>query len=262
MKTCPTRQAGESLLKKVAEMAARFPEDTRVRLALSRAQIDWGDPQEALARLDAFLQDDGDNFEARYLAGLANLRLAGRSAGDALRGHVQAAQRHLQQARALNPRSPEAAFSAFKAEVAATDAPDDATLQGVISAWQASREVDALAGAAALAYAYTGKADEAFQALGSLTQNANGAPMAAWARQWQGRLQAGVTRGDILAEMRRNPASDAPFKEWTLDKSSVMQKVALNAGLESAQSFIKQQQDQQQPGMQPRNDMDGGTRRR
>jgi tetratricopeptide (TPR) repeat protein len=261
LKSCPGRQAGESLLKKVAALAARFPDNTLARLTLSRAQIDWGDPQEALSRLNAVLQDDDANFEARYLAGVANLRLAGRSEGNARRAHLQAARQHLQRARGLNPRSPEAAFAAFKAEVAATDAPDDAALQGVISAWQTAREVDALAGSAALAYAYAGKADEAYRTLGSLAQNMHDEPMARWARQWQGRLQAGVTRGDILAEMRRDPLPDMPFKEWTVDKDSVMQKVALNAGLESAESFIKQQQDQQRPGMQPQQDLSGGMRK-
>jgi hypothetical protein len=85
--------------------------------------------------------------------------------------------------------------------------------------------VDTLARSAALAYAYAGHANEAHETLGSLAQNGRDEPMAQWARQWQGRLEAGVTRGDILAEMRRLPEHDASFKEWTLDKKSAMQKV-------------------------------------
>jgi hypothetical protein len=244
LKSCPSRKAGESLLKKVAGLAARFPDDDLARLTLSRAQIDWGNPQEALPRLDAVLQGDDAHFEARYLLGMANLRLAESSEGDARRTHLQDARRHLQRARALNPQSPEAAFAAFKAEVAATDGPAVAALDGVISAWQTAREVDALARSAALAYAYAGQADEAFQTLGSLAQNARAAPTAQWAKQWQNRLEAGVTRGDILAEMRRSSVPDTSFKDWTIDKGQVMQKVERSHGLEAAESFIKEMERQ------------------
>jgi hypothetical protein len=69
---------------------------------------------------------------------------------------------------------------------------------------------------------------------------------------WRSRLEAGVTRGDILAEMRRHRASDASIKEWTFDKESAMQQVKLGHGQEAAQSFIQQQQQaQQSKAMQP-----------
>jgi len=192
-----------------------------------------------LPALNAVLQGDDANFEARYLLGMANLRLAERNAGDARRAYLQAAQGHLQRARGLNPQSPEAALAAFKTEVAATDAPDSAALEGVISAWQTAREVDALARSAALAFAYAGNADEAHQTLVSLVQNVRDEPSAQWAKQWQGRLEAGVTRGDILAEMRRNPAPDAPFKEWTIDKKDVLQSVEFISNAEASAAFLE-----------------------
>jgi len=257
LKSCPDRQAGEALLKKVAALAARFPDDTQARLAWSRAQIDWGDPQQGLARLEADLRDDDASFEARYLAGVAHLRLAARSEGDARRAHLQAAQQQLQRARGLDPQSPEAAFAFFKAEVAASDTPDDAALQGVIAAWQTAREVNPLAGSAALAYAYAGKADDAYRALGTLARDVNDPPTARWAKQWRSRLETGVTRGDILAEMRRDSSPDAAVKEWTVDKAGVLQKVELSSGLESAAAFIKEQQ---KSAAQPPGDSAGGKR--
>jgi tetratricopeptide (TPR) repeat protein len=239
LKACPTRQAGATLLKKVATLAARYPTDEFSRLTLSRAQIDWGNPQDALPALNAVLQADDAHFEARYLLGLANLRLAERSAGNAKRNYLKAAQNHLQRARSLNPQSAEAAFAVFKAEMAATDKPSTAALEGVISAWQSAREVDALTRYAALAYAYAGNGDEAIDTLDSLTLNERNKPMAKWATQWQSRLAAGVSRGDILAEMRREFAPNTPFKEWTIDKQSVMLAVSRNRGLETAAPFLK-----------------------
>jgi len=240
LKACPSRESGESLLKKLAALAPRFPKDDLARLTLSRAQIDWGNPQDAVPQLNAVLQGDDVNFEARYLLGMANLRLAERSEGDARRAHVQAARRDLERARELNPESSEAALAVFRAEVAATDDPGRAALEGVMSAWQRAREVDALGRSAALAYAFTGKADEAHKTLGSLAQNERDASAAQWAKQWQSRLEAGVSRGDILAEMRRSPAPDAPFKEWTIDKERVMQAVERGYGLQSADNVIKE----------------------
>jgi len=240
LKACPSREAGEALLKKLVVLAPRFPNDDLARITLSRAQIDWGNPQDAVPQLDAVLQMDDANFEARYLLGMANLRLAERSEGDARRAHVLAAQRHLQRARELSPLSPEAAFAVFKAEVAATDEPGKAALEGVVSAWQGAREVDALGRSAALAYAFAGKADEAHRALGSLAQNVRDVPGADWAKQWRSRLEAGVSRGDILAEMRRDAAQEAPFKEWTIDKERVMQNVERASGLAAADSIIKE----------------------
>jgi hypothetical protein len=244
LKACPGREAGEALLKKVAALSARSPGDDLARLTLSRAQIGWGNAEDALAPLDAVVRGDAAHVEARYLLGLAHLRVAGRSEGDAKRSHLQAAQLHLRRARELNPRDPQVAFAAFQAEVAATDEPGSAVLTGVISAWQAAREVDALTRSAALAYAYAGNADEAYRTLGPLAQNPRDEPMARWAKQWQSRLETGVSRGDILAEMRRTPATDAPFQEWTLDQERVMQKVARAYGMEAAEPVIREMQRQ------------------
>ncbi|MGQ3055237.1 MAG: hypothetical protein ACT6S0_25895 [Roseateles sp.] len=246
LKSCPGRQAGEALLKKVTELAARFPRDQQARLTLARAQIDWGDPQHALAPLEAVLQADDAHLEAGYLMGMARLKLAGRSEGEARRAHLQAALRRLQQASASNPGSAMLAFARVQAQLATGDLPDDAALQGLLSTWQEAREVNAFAGAAALAHAYAGQADAAYRTLASLAQDPQDPATARWARQWQARLEAGVTRGDILAELRRDFSAEAPLKEWTLDKASVLRKVELGHGLEAAADFIKQQQQQQQ----------------
>lgn len=240
LKACPTREEGESLLRKLASLVPRYPDDDLARLTLSRAQIGWGNPRDALPPLNALLQDDDANFEARYLLGLANLRLAERSSGEARRLHAEAAQRELQRARESNPRSPEAALAAFQAEVVATSTPGPAVLDGVIAAWQGTRDIDALGRSAALAYAFAGHADAAHRTLDALAQNGHDAAAADWARQWRARLETGVSRGDILAEMRRDPAPDVPFKAWTVDKASIMLAVERGAGLRDAEAVIKE----------------------
>jgi len=261
MKSCPGPKAGESLLKKVAALVARYPEVDRARFALGRAQVAWGDPREALSGLKATPQGGEAGFEGELLTGMARLRLAEQGEGDARRSQLQVAKRHLQRATELDSRSQEAALASFRAEVAAEDEPDDVAVRRVISAWLTSRDVDALTRYAALAYAYVGEADQADRTLGSLARSARNPPLAQWARQWQRRLETGVSRREILAEMRRPAPFDLSAKEWTLDKDGVMQKVELGYGLESAASFIKEQQAQQRNEMPPATRQSGGPGR-
>jgi hypothetical protein len=263
LKACPSPQAGASLLKKVSALAARFPGDTQAGLTLSRAQIDWGDPQQALPWLTAELRDDESDVEARYLAGMASLRLAARSEGEARRAFAEVARGHLQRARALDPRSTEVAHALFKAAVVVSDAPDDSAMQAVISAWQVAQDVDALAASAALAFAYTGKADAAHQILSGMARAASDDSTATWAAQWQERLEAGVTRGEILAEMRRNAVTDAPFKEWTIHHPAILRKLRMARSLQVIKELVTEQGPQQRgPVGQPPNNAAGGMQRR
>lgn len=240
LKACPGRAEGEALLAKLAALAPRHPGDELARLTLSRAQIGWGDPREALAPLGALLQDDDAHVEARTLLGLANLRLAERSSGDARRLYAEAAQRHLQRAREADPQSPEVALAAFKADVAATGAPGQAARDGAIAAWHAARDVDALGRPVALAQAFAGRADEAHATLALLVQGTHDAEAADWAARWRGRLETGVSRDDILAEMSREAAAEVPLKAWTVDKARALQAVERGAGLQNAQDIMKE----------------------
>jgi len=234
LKSCPGPQAGARLLAKIAALAARFPANEFARLTLSRAQLDWGDPQDALPPLEALLSGDEANLAARTLLGMAHLRLAERGEGEARRAHLQSARHHLQLAAGSNPLAPDIAQALFKAEVATAPEPGTATLESVTRAWQAAREVDALTRSAALAYAYAGNADDAYAALASLALPLRSDAMARWARQWQGRLETGVSRGDILAEMRAPAPADKVFKEWTMEKEDVVREITLIQGLERA----------------------------
>jgi hypothetical protein len=238
LKSCPGHRAGEALLQKVGDLARKFPNNDAGRLTLSRAQIDWGNARDALPWLTAATQGSKAGFEAFHLLGLANLRLAGQHNDAAGKAYLDAAQRNLSRALELNPASPEAAFALFKATVNATDEPSASALQGVIAAWENAHEVNTLAGAAALAHAYAGNVPKAKWALRMLARNVRDPDMAAWAKQWQSRLDAGASRADILAEMRREATPLASFKEWTIDSTSVMQTVVYNAGLEDAQHYL------------------------
>lgn len=238
LKSCPSRKAGESLLQKISHQASSFPDNDFARLTLSRAQIDWGNARDALPYLTAATHNDGANFDALYLLGLANLRLSEQNKDAAKQAYLEASQSMLLRALSLNPDSPEAAFAFFKAEVSAKDEPSQLALERVISAWQNAREVNALARYAALAYAYSGNTSKAKSALRLLAQNARDPRMADWAKHWQSCLDAGVSRTEMLAEMRIDPIPNASFKEWTVDSASVMQNVAYNSGLENAQHFI------------------------
>ena len=239
LKSCPGPKEGESLLRNISEQARGVNSDI-AKLTLSRAQIDWGNPADALPYLTEAARKSPASYDANYLLGLANLRLAEREPGAAGDTRLQAARQHLAQARTLNPSSAEAAFAFYQAGLNGSGRPDEATLEGAIAAWKNAHEVNAFARSAALAFAYAGRAAEADNALTLLAHNARDPVMASWATAWQSRLAAGVGRAQVLAEMRRDPGIHAAFREWTVAGEGLMKIVEQNAGVENTRSYIEQ----------------------
>jgi tetratricopeptide (TPR) repeat protein len=237
LKSCPGQQRGESLLKALSQHAGGVPNNDAARLTLSRAQIGWGKAEEALPYLTEAVGRDKAGAEAFYLLGAANLRLAGQHKDAA--PYLQAAIGHLTRARSLNPDSAEAAYALYQALMAVNDKPDPATLEAAIAAWRNAHEVNSYARAAALAFSYSGKAQEADNALTLLAHNALDPDMAKWAQGWQARLAKGVSHAEVLAEMRREPGAPAAFKEWTVASESLMQTVEYNAGIEDTRKYLE-----------------------
>lgn len=240
LKSCPNPKLGASLLEKISTEAKKFPGSDYAQLILSRAQIDWGNPQNALAYLTAKATEN--NFEAYYLLGLAQLRLGEQSQGESKKAYLEAAQRNLLRACALNQQSAEAFYAYFKAGTQAQNVPADNVLGSAILAWQLQPEVSSYARSSALVYAYLKKIPETEHALSLLAHNSRDPQMAEWGQTWQTRLSTGVTRAALLAEMRLEPQPNARFKEWTIANNDVMQAVELASGLQAAQSFIRDQQ--------------------
>ena len=233
LKACPGRATGEALLRAMTTRAQGTPRHPLARLALSRAQIDWGNPQDAIAGLGTLAGGDKGSGEASYLLGLAHLRLAKRQQGVAKAGSLEAARRHLADAARADPASAEAAYAQLHAELDSGEAPGEAALTQADLAWKNGREVNEYARAAALMYAYSGDHAKAREALGPLANNRRDPGMVAWAKRWQARLLDGVARSEVLAELRRTPASGTAHKEWTISQDSALQEVNLAAGAEA-----------------------------
>lgn len=110
-------------------------------------------------------------------------------------------------------------------------------------AWKNGREVSEYARAAALMYAYPGDNAKARQILNVLANNRRDPGMVQWAKQWQALLLAGVDRSEVLAELRRMPASGTAFKEWTITHVSPLREVNLAAGAETLKQLrIKEEE--------------------
>jgi tetratricopeptide (TPR) repeat protein len=229
LKSCPEPKAGEKLLRQTAEAAKRYPSNDYAQRVLSRAQVDWGNPQDALPYLNAAAKKP--DAEVLYLLGQAHLKL---SQPDRARGY-------LAQSLQLEPKSAEAAYALFQAGVQAGTAPDDATLQAAINAFKNAREVNTLARSAALAYAYAGDTPRARNALKLMAHNIREPQLAAWAKTWLGKLSTGVAQDELLAEMRVQPAAGTAFREWTIANALVMREVEYNAGLQNARGHLDQQ---------------------
>ncbi|MRV76070.1 hypothetical protein GJ700_30590 [Duganella sp. FT92W] len=241
LKTCPGRAVGESLLRKMSAPAGGAPNHPLARMALSRAQIDWGNPQDAIPYLSKLAGDGKGNPEALYLLGLAHLRTANQQQGAARAGTLDIARRHLVDAVNADPASAEAAYALLRTELDSGEALTETAMTAAQLAWTNGREVNEYARTAALMYAFGGNSAMSRQALSMLAHNRRDPAMAAWATRWQARLAAGVHRDELLAELRRVPADEPASKEWTIDNDSVMRAVVSGAGVESARHYLQGQ---------------------
>lgn len=245
LKACPNPKVGESLLQKIRKEAKKFPNSDFAEFTLSRAEIDWGNPHAAIAFLTTKAKEK--NFDALYLLGLAQSKLAEQSQGEQQQAYLASAQANLLRAFALNQQSAEASYAYFRAGVQAQAAPNNEILGAAIIAAQLQPEVSSYSRAAALSQAYLKQVPEAELGLRLMEANSRDPQMAEWAKTWQAKLNAGITRSQILAEMRLELTPSANFKEWTIANDEVMQAVELAAGMESAEGFMRGQQQQNQP---------------
>lgn len=236
LKSCPDQKSGQALLRAVSQHPGGIPNNDAARLTVSRAQIDWGNAADALPYLTEAVRKNSANFQATYLLGLANLRLAGQQKDAA---HRKAAAEHLARAQTLDPKSAEAAFAAYQLQISGGEPPSQQTLDAAIAAWRNAHEVGRYARVAALAYAYRGWGPEADNAFTVLAHNARDPELAKWAQDWQRRMSKGVSRDDVVAEMRREPDPQATFKEWTVAGEILMQTVEYNAGIEDTRKYLE-----------------------
>jgi tetratricopeptide (TPR) repeat protein len=231
LKSCPSRPSGVALLRQTAQAAAQYPSNDYAQLVLSRAQVDWGNPQDALPYLKTAAGKPGASAEVFYLLGQAHLRLS----------QLDLARRNLTTSLNLDPKSAEAAYALYQVGLQSPAAPDETTLAAAIVAFNNAHEVNTLARSAALAYAYAGDNARARNALKLMSHNSREPELSAWAKTWLGKLAAGVGKEELAAEMRVQPAAGTAFREWTIATALVMQDIERNAGLQDARNHLDQQ---------------------
>jgi tetratricopeptide (TPR) repeat protein len=209
LKTCPAPLDGKKLLARLRLAAAEAPAVDFAQVTLSRAQIDWGDPRDAIGYLSRAAEGDPYNPEPHYLLGLAYAKLA-ESAGANQPQLLASARAGLTQAAVLAPDAPEISYALFRVELMGT-APTQRDVARAIDAWRHGHDVPAFARAAALAYAWLGDAAGAYQTFNTLVRNTRDPSNAAWAATWLAMLEKGVQRDELLAAMRReSPAAPPP----------------------------------------------------
>jgi tetratricopeptide (TPR) repeat protein len=212
LKTCPAPAEGRKLLERLKVTAARAPAVALAQIALSRAQVDWGNPVDAIGYLSRAVENDPYNPEPHYLLGLAHAKLA-ESAGQDKQDLLAAARRDLTEAALLAPEAPEVSYALFRVGLMGTD-PTDKDMARAIDAWRRGRDVAAFARAAALASAWLGDAAGAYQVFNTLARNTQDPGNAAWATSWLARLDKGVPRDALLAAMRTEQPGLAGYRTW------------------------------------------------
>jgi hypothetical protein len=241
LKACPGPNLGPELLQRVDRQAREYPTSEHARLTLSRAQVDWGNPADALAYLDGAVRAAKAGYDALYLHGQANLRLAERASGAAKARHLDTARASLQRAAALRPGAPEVAFALLKLEASAGSAPPQPVLDGVLAAWRNAHEVTELAQSAVLVHAYRDNAVDAWRALRLVEQNTRAPDGVQWARDLKARLAKGMTRASLVQEMARLSAQNGGFREWTVANRDLLKAAETKAGLKNLRRFLEGQ---------------------
>jgi tetratricopeptide (TPR) repeat protein len=212
LKACPNADNGRKLLQRVQAAAAGARAVDFAQVTLSRAQIDWGDPRDALPYLRDAVQRDPYNEELHYLLGVAQLRLAESTTGD--KGTLLAgAQASLKEAALLAPRSPAISYALFRTGILDPEAPPERAMSLAITAWRQGHDVSEFAREAALAHAWLGDAAGAYQAFNTLVRNSGDPASAQWAASWLGLLEKGVTRDHLLTAMRNEPFAPPGFRQ-------------------------------------------------
>jgi hypothetical protein len=212
LKTCPAPAAGKTLLARVQQKAAQAPAVDLAQITLARAQVEWGDPLDAIGYLTRAVGNDPYNPEPQYLLGLAHAKLAER-AGPDRQDRLAAARASLAEAALLAPEAPDVSYALFRVALMDT-APVDKDIGRAIDAWRHGRDVVAFARAAALAHAWLGDAAAAYQVFNMLARNKWDSGNAAWATTWLARLEKGVARNELLAAMRAEPTAVPGVLWW------------------------------------------------
>jgi len=212
LKSCPTSENGKNLLRRVRRAVADAQAVDFAQLTLSRAQIEWGDPRDAIPYLTSAVGRDPNNEEFYYLLGLAHLKLA-ESAMQGKHELLAEARIGLAKAAVLAPGRPEISYALFRAGILDTETLPEKTLALAISTWRQGHDVPVFARLAALAYAWLGDSAGAYRAFNTLARNGRDPNNAAWALQWLNRLEKGVEKDELLAAMRNEPFAPPGFRQ-------------------------------------------------
>ena len=239
LKACPARAQGETLLRTLTTDAGAVPNVEAGQRALNRARVDWGDAATALPWLERMARRADADTDVLVLLARAHLKVARGLDAGARGSHLDAARASLARAREREPGSGAIALATLDLSLLADGQPSRAALDGVLAAWRAAHDSAPLARAAVLAYCYLVDAPHAEHILRMLAEDKRDPETAAWAVQFQRRLDAGLTLAAISAEMRQAPPAQG-VSDWTIDQLSVMHDVEYNAGLEDAQGVITQ----------------------
>ncbi len=239
LEACPSQSYGPQLLGNIRSEAKKYPGDPLAQRILSRAEATWGDPQAALPYLTKVTADSPYDFDAFYLLGRAQLNLALKSTGPARTAALKASRLAFAKASTIDPKSATTAWYYYRTQVLEAGKPDDDAEAAALIAWQQAPEIDTFALHAGLMYAYLGRTDDAVQALKTVASNPRGRALAAVAKTWLGKVQAGVDQPTLLAAMQADyPAPDGGLQEWTMATSDVVQAVKDAADTADAQAAL------------------------
>lgn len=228
LKSCPGAKYGRTILARVRANAPKFPDSALAQSTLARAEIEYGDPDAALAWLEKTTRETPADAEAQFLLGRAELAIAQKASGDAQTAAYGKALQALSKAAEADPKSPAVAYWFYRASVLGTHKIDDDAAGAALLAYQEAPQVDAYAYHAGLVFARLGRRDESLAAMHTVADNPRPSVWAPLARQWLGKLDGGAWEADsLVAAQDADPAAPRGGfdgqADWTYASADVLQ---------------------------------------
>ncbi|MCR6658806.1 MAG: hypothetical protein NVV72_05450 [Asticcacaulis sp.] len=219
---CPSAAYGRRLLGDIRNEATGHPDNPVAQMVLSRAEILYGDPGAALPWLQKTALANPSDFEAGYLLGRAELKLAETS--DNPDAYV-AAESALTRASGLQPNAAINAFWYYRVRVSGNDHIEADAAGAAVLAWRLAPEVDAYVFQAALVHGQAGDTATAQRLFNQLATDPRPGPWAKPAKAWLARLKAGAGKADFLAAIVSPATPDGGWQgqvDWTLNTTAVL----------------------------------------
>ncbi len=202
--TCPPEDQGKAILDKLTAQKAGLGGNIEFRLAVARAQLLYGKPEDAETDLGNLVDTAPDNFDANYLLGRVYLRESETAKGQDRNDLIDAARGFFMAAYKINKLNAPNFYYLARSFSNKPGFPDQNAVNAANGAHVLAPGVPNYAVFAAYTNLATGKRDEAVALLMPFVSNPHDRQMAERFQKAIDAIKAGKTTDQVMAQLDAN----------------------------------------------------------